>query len=531
MSLGNQARRRHHVDCSSTPSASLLPALHPPQYHQHSGKGTRLDRAGHIVYRKPNRWKASSKRRGNRFLPRVLFVGVTVIIVVYGALFLRLNYLLRRESKGSDSVGYSFHENYLSSRYHSGRPLMQGDAAKRVMDYLSSEQSTSGAIQRRLEERYRKTSPPPFGTTVNDLEKYEKLSKPYGFDFLEGGASVIHEKTERFGETNDMTTRCGIDAQNAFSANPSSYPDIHAVNEDSVVLITGILGRIGFHLALKLATQCNAQVLIGVDSIYPNDSKYKLQLLQKLSTLYSQLPNFKEPFFVTFDGINPKQCRHFEDLMDDKTGDFDYATFAKPTHVVHLISAEEDSYLTRDNSIGGDSPYNSNDGLFGLRQSLVATEQLLNSLGYGTSQLHFTFVSDVDVLKLREKGLADHWSANSHAKKHHRGMFTATKFMEEVLLHLYAEKLKNHSFVILRLPIVYGPGGKPGSFDHDLAQKAISHWHDKGTMDRELGSQSILLQLTGQSEQSQLEHDIIFVDGKMFSTLMPISFIARISQK
>jgi hypothetical protein len=103
--------------------------------------------------------------------------------------------------------------------------------------------------------------------------------------------------------------------------------------------------------------------------------------------------------------------------------------------------------------------------------------------------------------------------------------------MEEVLLHLYAEKLKNHSFVILRLPIVYGPGGKPGSFDHDLAQKAISHWHDKGTMDRELGSQSILLQLTGQSEQSQLEHDIIFVDGKMFSTLMPISFIARISQK
>jgi nucleoside-diphosphate-sugar epimerase len=68
--------------------------------------------------------------------------------------------------------------------------------------------------------------------------------------------------------------------------------------------------------------------------------------------------------------------------------------------------------------------------------------------------------------------------------------------------------------VILRLPIVYGPWGKPGSFDYDLSQTAIRHWHDKGTVERELGSQSILLMLTGLSEHSQVEYDLLFVDGK-----------------
>lgn len=530
MVLGNQARRRHHVESTKSNSGpfvskSILPASHPPpSYQQQTGKGTR----GRVysLYRKPNGWRlesSSPNRRGDKLVRKMLLVGGAVVCVVYGALFLRLNRLIQRE-QNSDKTAFLFHwKNY---HHFLNRPPPQSEAAKHVLEYLSSEQYALDAIRRRAAERRKRTRPPP----MRNPDLYEKISAPYHFKFLEEEKSlgpVVQEKVEgRRPATNDINLRCGIDAQNAFVANPSFYPDIHTINEDSVILITGILGRIGFHLALKLATQCNAQVLIGVDSIYPNDTKHKLQLLKKLSTLYSQLP-MKDPFIVTLDGLNPNPRRHhyqhyhFENLFDRKTGEFDYASFAKPTHVVHLLSAEQDAYLTHDDTIGGDLPYASNGGLFGLRQSLLATEQLLHNLGHGgtiSQQLHFTFVSDVDVLKLGDKRPIDHLQRQGSAKKSNDILFPCTKFMEEILLHSYAAKFKtDRSLIVLRFPTVYGPWGKAGSFDHDLAKKAIRHWHDKGTMyrDAESPTESILLQLARQFGQNQLERDILFVDGKI----------------
>lgn len=495
---------------------------------------------------------------------KMLVVGGSLIFVAYGALFLRLSHLLQDEQQYSNSNSNSSmrgKDSYLlplpkrtkhDHHHRSDRPPPQSEAATRVLEYLSSssEQSTAlDAIRRRAEERRKRTGPLHYVTT---LDAYSKMTAPYHFQFLKDETSFLgtavqedfEKKEEEEGRqrsvpsanNNNTTTkkRCGIEAQNAFAANPSFFPDIHTVNEDSVILITGILGRIGFHLTLKLATECNAQVLIGVDSTYPNDTKHKLQLLKKFTIISSRRPTMKQPFIVTSDGLNPnprqghyQRYQHFENLLDRKTGDFDYATFAKPTHVVHLLSAQEDDFRARDDDgIGGNyySPYTSNGGLFRLRQSLLATEQLLNNLGHGGTttlkqELHFTFVSDVNILNNSSDEDKEPMKNTKETKR--GGLFSVTKLMEEVLQQSYAAKFKTkHSVVVLRFPTVYGPWGGAGSFDHDLTEKAIQHWHDKNTMMmyQEAGVQeSILLQLAEQSggPQSKFKHDILFVDGKI----------------
>ena len=92
-------------------------------------------------------------------------------------------------------------------------------------------------------------------------------------------------------------------------------------------------------------------------------------------------------------------------------------------------------------------------------------------------------------------------------------MFTTTKFMEdEVLFQFYASsaRLKDTTFVTsLQFPKLYDPCEDPNLFDYCLAQGAVAHWHDQGIgAERELDdSESMLLQLTGRSEQSDSHHE------------------------
>ena len=532
----------------------------------------------------------------------ILYIVGAIIIILYGAVFMRLKYLLRRDGQkilnDNPSSGNTYqhqHQHSHSNEHeHSGsyRPPMQqqqqqhhqqqhqqqqSDTIKSMLNYMASEKAAMETIRQRQEQRRQRTR--PTRTPYNNIN--EKLFKSYRFEFLQEHYNDETIKTETMGERdrnrkhNTHHHRCGIYAQEGFDSNPSSFPHDHSIHKtsESTVLITGILNRLGFHLALKLATECNVQVLIGVDTFYPNESKHKLQLLQKLSVLYSKhlnmnpartgsgtgsdsgtrtrtgngngngMSTFKVPLIHVFDGVNPRRTRNLLEFMDGESGDFDYHSFANPTHVVHLLSAEEHSYMTSDDgvgdgdrygdsdSIGGDTPYKPDDGMFRLRQSLLATDQLLNNLGdTDTSRLHFTFASDLDVLKLDEVKVngngnvpgvfekGDNGNGNTKkSRRRRRGMFTTTKFMEEVLFQSYASsaRLKDTTFVTLRFPKLYGPWGDPNSFDYRLAQGAVAHWHDQGIAERELDSESMLLQLTGRSEQSDShhEHNILFVDG------------------
>jgi len=513
-----KARRRHHDTTSAArqPTSTSTPSI--PLYH--AGSENPPKRSGRIAYKTQKLPRSpTAEAKYSRLIFRILFIGAVIVVIVYGALFLHINRLLTRGDQVADTTPGLYSDRTGFDHFHSDRLPVHSDAAKQNLDYYSSERFTSSgkAIKDRHEARRTRTRPPSWGASANDIVEYNAVVKPYEFEFLQEmetnlGDLKTHTDTKD-NDAQDSLTRCGINTQNAFLANPLLYPDMHSVNKDSVVLITGILGRLGFHLALKLATQCNVKVMIGVDPLFPNESVHKLQLLEQISILYTQVSEFKRPLIMAFDGVNPLPRYHTSfkgaKFMNGMSGDFDYSAYVSPTHVVHLLSAEEHAYLSIDAALDSG-------GLFGLRQSLVATEQLLTNLG--TSHLHFTFVSDVDVLSLASSN-AD-GNHDSQMKQTHRGMHTATKLMEEILMQPYAENLDDYTFVTLRMPALYGPWGKIGDFDHDLAKKAVTHWHDKGTMDRDLDSnESMLLQLTDQSELSQVEHDVMFVDGKLMVIL------------
>ena len=560
----NQARRRRRINASTR--ASLSASASYPARNQHTPPRTRTDsnwyeqdlphfanrnlqRTKHTKaaasfslspkHRKNNKINNSNNKspRGLRTRNRtgrwhlfqiIIFGAALVTAIVYGALYV---IIAQQGQDLMDGIGIDKHthdlikESFLKPHiFHNDLSLphdlatpIKSQAASKVLDaVLSGERLSLDQSQARMEERQRRTRPNSFALDASSIELYNSSVKPYSFQFLNNVAqghnkSLTNEKESGHGHGHvhghghRHSTRCGIDAQTAFAANPLTYPDIHAISNKSVVLIIGILGQLGFHLALKLATECNVQVMIGVDPMFPNESKYSLQLLEQISILYTEVPDLKKPLMTSFQGVNPRKNSNSLEFFNSTTGDFDIGAYAAPTHVVHVVSDDTYSFHDGRDSDDSDSPYSSNDGLFAMRQSLVATEQLLSKLGESQplQNLHFTFISDPGVLR-----------DNSDDDKK-QGIYTVTKMMQEILIQSYSQRLGGHSFVTLRIPKVYGPWGKPGSFDYDLARKAVMHWHDKDTMERSSKSdESALLQLSGHTVQSKIEHDILFVDGK-----------------
>eukprot|EP00557_Chaetoceros_sp_GSL56_P010915 CAMPEP_0176485668 /NCGR_PEP_ID=MMETSP0200_2-20121128/5158_1 /TAXON_ID=947934 /ORGANISM="Chaetoceros sp., Strain GSL56" /LENGTH=963 /DNA_ID=CAMNT_0017882319 /DNA_START=538 /DNA_END=3429 /DNA_ORIENTATION=+ len=341
------------------------------------------------------------------------------------------------------------------------------------------------------------------------IDTYRAKVKRYNFHFLNSLNSQdtsifdyhdMRSNWHQTGSAEDNIARCGIEAQNPdFFDNLMSFPLEWAMNQNSVVLITGILSRIGFHLALKLAAECKVQVVIGVDAIYSNEYTSKLQQLEQIKLLYAQVSQLKKPLMVAFDGIHPKQSRRptiKTYLFNEITGEFDFEESVVPTHVLHVLSSEKSSFQILDRAV--------DDDLFLLRQSLTATEQLLTTLG-ASSKVHFTFVSRIGALD------------NSEGKD----LFQTTKMMEEILLQYYSKRLSISSFVVLRIPTIYGPWGRPGSIDFDLTQQVILSWIKGVSLtNNELDSELSF----SDGESVEAEKDILFVDDAVSAIIAGMQY-------
>ncbi len=342
--------------------------------------------------------------------------------------------------------------------------------------------------------------------------------KRYNFEFLSSrGNSDIHHNN--YGGKEDSENKmnekrdspCGLSAQTASTKYPFLYPDIHSINEKSVVLITGILSRTGFHLALKLATECNVQTIIGLDPMIPNNVPNRIKIIDQLSKLYNSTPKLQQNLIIPYSGFSPKEGykSRFEKFTSEETGELDFSLL-ELTHVVHLLSIDDYSNSALE---GSDSPYimTSNQGgeeqvgnhMFGLRQSLVGIDHLLSTLTSGRkdSPVHFTFVSDIDLQP--PHGWRDM----------ENDIRSTSKLMEEVLLQMHFRESRSDAFVTLRLPFIYGPWGKSGSVDYDLAEVAVKNWNDKRLLESD-SNENIVLTLDSQKKFDMKERDILFVDGE-----------------
>ena len=212
------------------------------------------------------------------------------------------------------------------------------------------------------------------------------------------------------------------------------FPNQHNLNKNSVVLITGILNPLGFHLAMELHDQCGVNRVIGMDPMLPNTILYRLDLMRKLAILTKRIPSLYQPIYVSHVGVSPKS------KTETTRKEVDIVSKFKPTHIVHL-GAMEGAYsdaISVGGAGGSGSAYGSGRPMLEFREAFISMEQILSSIQnmeHG-KRPHFTYAS------------SKHWGEPIFAG--------ATKLGEELIASTYRKLHGVHS-VAIRLGNLYGP--------------------------------------------------------------------------
>ena len=300
----------------------------------------------------------------------------------------------------------------------------------------------------------------------------------------------------------DIATICGSHAKSASLKRPTSYQARDALTSKSRVLITGILGQVGFNLALALSEQCGVRTIIGIDGMYPNTISHRLEMARRMATLYNSVPDLVRPLPLSVTGIDqPSSSQRNSWEVLPATGELDIIARYKPTHVVHLAGgADANSYRdavgAREGKLNVDSAYVAEGGakgdggggsagriapLFQIRQAGTSMEHILTSIAKqqrrdggeekedgGNADVanpHFTYasVAQQSVLNdMRQDGdFCDEGSL----------FHESTGAIDELLANQYYYTDGIYS-VGLRLPTIYGPMDKPGNPEYDITAAA-----------------------------------------------------------
>lgn len=444
--------------------------------------------------------KAFTKPKNTKFKGKQLSANIRVWMILIAVLclfflvFFNMNLILNDQQK------YIVIREENEER-HEGSIIDQ--ATLNAMKWFGLERNKAiESLQRRRIARINRTRPPMLGqSNIEELRAtYRYTPNSYHKEDQNADEHTYHKKDEeRHEHHQEKRDYCaGHHAKNAFATSyPSFYPLKHMINEDSVIVITGILGRIGFHLALKLSS-CNAKVIVAIDGMYPNDPPHRLRQLQQLAHLFAKVPHLNKPFILTYDGINPKHNYHpsFETIINEFNGEIDFGVF-QPTHIVHLTNAEMNI------SDSGDS-----DGIYEFRQSLIGLEQLLASFSQVNSDLHFILASST----LVHEDHQEYIMRNDVISK--KKIFQASKEMEETMVKLFAEMYNQHTVLILRLPTIYGPWGKLGNFDYDMVSAATSNWGTEGRVTKMVSDESM---------------NLLYIDGTLIKLFFEIFFLYNLN--
>lgn len=293
----------------------------------------------------------------------------------------------------------------------------------------------------RKTNRRDKTHPPPYTSSIETLS-----SHPYHSFHLDTTSDLppLKDSDSLPAMASDL---CGIYARKTSEQMPSSFPRKHTLTRKSIVLITGILNPLGFHLAVALQEQCGVSKIIGMDAMLPNTIMFRLDSLRKISILTKDIPELHQPLYTSFVGIIPKGKSNPKEL--------DIVSKYHPTHIIHLGSMEGsyDSAIPVATSGSGKS-YGSGRPLLELRQTPISMEQILNSI------------------KESDEKKRPHLTYASSTGKGEGNTFGSTKLMDEVIANAY-RNLYGVNSVGVRLGTVYGPWGKRGSQIYDAMEHLV----------------------------------------------------------
>ena len=205
---------------------------------------------------------------------------------------------------------------------------------------------------------------------------------------------------------------CGAHARDASKRHPGSFPAKYSLNQQSRVLIAGILSPLGIHLALRLMQECGVQHIMGLDDITPNTRKNRIEQMERYALLIRLIPTL-ERLIVPFVGILPKE-------QQDRLENFG------PTHLVNLFSKDDSSSNT----------------LYHIRRSMTATDQLF--------ELAKKLITAPNIVYIPSERIE----------------------LDHVIASTY-HCLYGLSSTSLQLPQVYGPWGHPLSWSFLLGEQIM----------------------------------------------------------
>lgn len=464
ISTRHALRRRtlpcHHEQCSPDDRTSRFSGRSHPKSKSSSVKMT----------------MSSFKRKGISYIFAVLFI---LVFAVYIFLFWKMVYIQNLDNNTMHKFNIDNEKVTKIQQIKGSKLVPKSRAHDEMLQHRHvAKVDLDDVIHKRNRERRKRLQPRNFSQFNQTDSKFKSLQKATTYEFGNN-----HKMTKNEYETDIINFCVGSQIREVFATNSNE--------ERPVVLITSVLSQLGFNLALKLLTQCRVHV-VGMDSMYSNDDMHKLELLRRLAILQSY--GMSKQFVVSFDGLSPKES----EFLDEETGDFNIIDFARPTHVVHIVT--ENMYNANIQHQDKDDS-TSTDDLFEMRQRLVAIEQLMSKLEF-SSRVHVTLVNDIAI-------------PNSNLNK--KKMYDTIKEMEQVVVNTMAKRSSflNHTILSLNFPTIYGPVGRAGSLDHDLVEDLLQDFLNGTITDSRTMTDSTEVNLV--DETTQL--DLLFIDGKLGFTI------------
>lgn len=368
---------------------------------------------------------------------------------------------------------------------------------------------------------------------------------------------------------------CGIHAQRAAEDRPGSYQVRDALGPRSRVLLTGVLGPVGYHLALALSEQCGVRVLVGMDPMLPNSLGHRAGLARRMALLQAEVGSgLVRPLLLPVAGVDqpPSRGRDGHPVLG-ATGEGDLVARHRPTHVVHLAAgADPNAYrdvvgarggmqndasaYVADRVEGGSSSGGGGGSrggarippLFQLRQASSSMEHLLASIrgvpedgvdgaggGRQRRRPHLLYASapPPDPSDLVDSGGGGGGPRDVLLEEGEVYRRTAGA-VDELLAATY-HKTDGIYSVGLRFPTVYGPWGREGNPDYDLAAAAAARLrrpnltdvdrNDDGRNDDDGGEARQLLNATGLlGPASDAERSVLFVDDAVEAIIAAMQY-------
>lgn len=466
------------IECRDSPTMARISPRHAlrrrtlPYHHEQSSPDDRKIRfsgRSHPKSKSSNVKMTMSSFKG-KGITSVFVVLFILFVAIYIFLFWKLIYIQNLDNNTMHTFSKDNEKVTKIQQFKGNKLVPKSRAHQEMLQYQhSAKVDLDDVISKRNRDRRNRSQPRKFSQFNQAESRFKSLQKTSTYDL-----GNIHKVMNNEFEADIVNSCVGSHIREKIVTNSSE--------ERPVVLITSILSQLGFNLALKLLTQCRVNV-VGMDSMYSNDDIQKLELLRRLAILQSY--GMSKPLVVSFDGLSPKES----EFLDEETGDFNIIDFARPTHVVHIVT--ENMYNTNFQHQDKNSS-TSTDDLFEMRQRLVAIEQLMSKLEF-SSKVQITIVHD---------------SANPKRK-----LYDAIKEMEQVVINTLAERssFSNHTIVSLNFPTIFGPLGRAGSLDYNLVEDILQDFLN-GTI-ANFTTRSVSTEVNLVDETTQ--HDLLFIDGKL----------------